>query len=127
MLSDDELTRYARHLILREVGGRGQSLLKSAKVAVIGAGGLGSPCLLYLAAAGVGALTVIDDDTVALSNLQRQVLFTTADIGRAKAPAAAAHMVALNPHTAVTPVTTRLNRENAAALLANHSQIADGC
>ncbi len=77
--SDDELDRYARHLVLREVGGRGQALLKAASVAVVGAGGLGSPCLLYLAAAGVGRLTVIDDDDVALSNLQRQILFTTAD------------------------------------------------
>ena len=127
MLSDDELTRYARHIVLREVGGRGQSLLKAANVAVIGAGGLGSPCLLYLAAAGVGALTVIDDDTVALSNLQRQVLFTTADTGRTKTAAAAQHLTALNPHTEITPVTTRLGPENAPALLAGHSQIADGC
>lgn len=127
MFSDDELTRYARHLVLREVGGRGQALLKAANVAVIGAGGLGSPCLLYLAAAGVGALTIIDDDTVALSNLQRQILFTTADTGRAKTAAAAQHLAALNPHTKINPVTTRLTPENARALLTGHSQIADGC
>ena len=127
MLSDDELTRYARHLVLREVGGRGQALLKAANVAVIGAGGLGSPCLLYLAAAGIGALTIIDDDTVALSNLQRQILFTTADTGRAKTTAAAQHLAALNPHTEITPLATRLTAENALALLADHSQIADGC
>ena len=127
MLSDAELDRYARHLVLREVGGRGQALLKAANVAVIGAGGLGSPCLLYLAAAGVGRLTVIDDDTVALSNLQRQVLFTTADTGRDKTAAAAEHLNALNPHVAITPVTTRLTSANAGSLLAGHTQIADGC
>ncbi|PZN95111.1 MAG: molybdopterin biosynthesis protein MoeB [Alphaproteobacteria bacterium] len=127
MLSDAELDRYARHLVLREVGGRGQALLHAANVAVIGAGGLGSPCLLYLAAAGVGRITVVDDDTVALSNLQRQVLFTTADEGRAKVEAAAAHLHALNPHVAVTPVANRLDAANAAALLAGHTVIADGC
>ena len=127
MLSDAELTRYARHLVLREVGGRGQALLKSASVAVIGAGGLGSPCLLYLAAAGVGRLTVIDDDDVALSNLQRQILFTTADTGQPKAQTAAHHLAALNPHVAVTPIPVRLTPANARAILGNHSQIADGC
>lgn len=126
-LSDSELDRYARHLVLREVGGRGQALLKSAGVAVIGAGGLGSPCLLYLAAAGVGRITVIDDDSVALSNLQRQVLFTTADQGRAKVAAAAEHLAALNPHVAITPVTTRLTAANAAELLACHTIVTDGC
>ncbi len=124
--SDAELDRYARHIVLREVGGRGQALLKSASVAVIGAGGLGSPCLLYLAAAGVGRITIIDDDMVALSNLQRQVLFTTADTGRPKAGSAAAHLLALNPHIAVTAVPTRLSAANAATLLAGHGIIADG-
>jgi adenylyltransferase/sulfurtransferase len=126
-LSDAELDRYARHLVLREVGGRGQALLKRAHVAVIGAGGLGSPCLLYLAAAGVGHITIIDDDTVALSNLQRQVLFTTADQGRAKVAAAAQHLQALNPHVAVTPVATRIDAANAGALIAGHGIVADGC
>lgn len=125
--SDDELDRYARHLVLREVGGRGQALLKAANVAVVGAGGLGSPCLLYLAAAGVGRLTVIDDDVVALSNLQRQVVFGTADIGRGKAVTASGHLAALNPNVAVTPVTTRLTAENAPALLGGHAVVADGC
>jgi adenylyltransferase/sulfurtransferase len=125
--SDDELDRYARHLVLREIGGRGQALLKAANVAVVGAGGLGSPCLLYLAAAGVGRLTVIDDDDVALSNLQRQILFTTADAGCAKVVAAAEHLAALNPHVAVTPVNARLDAGNAEALLAGHAVIADGC
>lgn len=125
--SDDELDRYARHLVLREIGGRGQALLKVASVAVVGAGGLGSPCLLYLAAAGVGRLTVIDDDAVALSNLQRQILFTTADAGRAKVAAAAEHLSALNPHVAVNPLNARLDADNAQALLAGHHIIADGC
>ncbi len=86
-MRDDQLDRYARHIVLKEVGGAGQAKLLAANVAVIGAGGLGSPCLQYLAAAGVGRLTVIDDDTVALSNLQRQVLHGTADVGRAKTAA----------------------------------------
>jgi adenylyltransferase/sulfurtransferase len=125
--SDAELERYARHLVLREVGGRGQALLKNASVAVVGAGGLGSPCLLYLAAAGIGRLTLIDDDSVALSNLQRQVLFTTADAGRAKTDAAAAHLHALNPHVALNPISARLDAANAATLLTGHSVVADGC
>ena len=127
MLSDAELDRYARHLVLREVGGRGQALIKSANVAVIGAGGLGSPCLLYLAAAGVGRITVIDDDNVALSNLQRQILFTTQDAGRPKVTAAAEHLHALNPHVAILPVPARLTAQNARMLLAHHDIIADGC
>ncbi|KAB7644062.1 HesA/MoeB/ThiF family protein [Polymorphobacter fuscus] len=126
-LSDDELDRYARHLVLREVGGRGQALLRAANVAVIGAGGLGSPCLLYLAAAGVGRLTVIDDDDVALSNLQRQVLFTTADVGQPKAATAAAHLAALNPHVTVSARPVRLDAANARTLLSGHSHAADGC
>ncbi|MFZ4687688.1 MAG: HesA/MoeB/ThiF family protein [Polymorphobacter sp.] len=125
--SDDELDRYARHLVLPDIGGRGQAAIKAANVAVIGAGGLGSPCLLYLAAAGVGRLTIIDDDHVALSNLQRQVLFSTADIGQLKVVAAARHLGALNPHVAITPVAARLDAGNARALLAGHSVIADGC
>ena len=125
--SDDELDRYARHIVLREIGGRGQALLKAANVAVIGAGGLGSPCLLYLAAAGVGRLTVIDDDMVAVSNLQRQVMFTTADTGRAKVTAAAGHLAALNPHVVVTPVAVRIDAGNAHRLLAGHDLVADGC
>ena len=124
--SDDELDRYARHIVLREVGGRGQAAFAAARVAVVGAGGLGSPCLLYLAAAGVGALTVIDDDAVALSNLQRQVLFATGDIGWPKAATAAARLAALNPHVVATPVATRLTAANAAALLAGHHVVADG-
>lgn len=125
--SDDELDRYARHLVLPQVGGRGQAALKAAKVAVVGAGGLGSPCLLYLAAAGVGTITVIDDDEVALSNLQRQILFQTTDIGRAKVAVAAEALVRINPHVAIVPVAQRLDAGNAGLLLKGHDVIADGC
>ena len=89
MLRADELERYARHIVLREVGGPGQAALKEASVLVIGAGGLGAPALMYLAAAGVGTLGVVDDDIVSLSNLQRQIIHTTPDIGRRKVDSAA--------------------------------------
>jgi len=125
--SDDELERYARHLVLPEFGGRGQASLARARVAVVGAGGLGSPCLLYLAAAGVGRLTIIDDDAVALSNLQRQVLFETADAGEMKAERAASHLHALNPHVKTVAVPLRLDADNVDALLAGHDLIIDGC
>jgi adenylyltransferase/sulfurtransferase len=125
--SDDELERYARHLVLPEFGGRGQAALARARVAVVGAGGLGSPCLLYLAAAGVGRLTIIDDDAVALSNLQRQVLFETADAGAMKAERAASHLHALNPHVETVAVPLRLDADNVDALLAGHDLIIDGC
>lgn len=125
-LSDDQLDRYARHIVLKEVGGAGQAKLLAASVAVVGAGGLGSPCLLYLAAAGVGRLTVIDDDHVALSNLQRQVLFATGDVGRPKTDAAGAALGRLNPDVRVTPRRVRLDATNAADLLAGHDVIADG-
>ena len=125
--SDDELERYARHLVRPEFGGRGQAALARARVAVVGAGGLGSPCLLYLAAAGVGRLTIIDDDDVALSNLQRQILFTTADAGAMKAETAATHLHALNPHVETVAVPLRLDADNVDALLAGHDLIIDGC
>lgn len=125
--SDDELERYARHLVLPQVGGRGQAALKNARVAVVGAGGLGAPCLLYLAAAGVGQISIIDDDSVALSNLQRQILFATNDIGRSKVEAAAERLATINPHVVVTPVAKRLDTGNAASLLAGHDVVADGC
>ncbi|HWW65118.1 MAG TPA: molybdopterin-synthase adenylyltransferase MoeB [Sphingomonadaceae bacterium] len=126
-LSAAQLDRYARHIILPEVGGAGQMRLLSARVAIIGAGGIGSPLIAYLAAAGVGHLTLIDDDRVDLSNLQRQTLFATADIGRAKAEAARDRVAALNPDIAVTPVCERLTADNAQALLAGHEVVVDGC
>lgn len=127
MLTDAELERYQRHIVLREVGGSGQRALRAATVAVVGAGGLGNPCLMYLAAAGVGQITVIDDDVVSLSNFQRQALFTTADVGRPKVEAAAERLHALNPHIVVEPIVARLTEETAATFLSQHDVIADGC
>src|SRR6202521_3404316 len=118
MLSAQELERYARHIVLREVGGPGQAALKRARVLVVGAGGLGAPVLLYLAAAGVGAIGVIDDDKVALSNLQRQVIHGTPEIGDPKVASAAAAIARLNPHVAVELHATRLLAHNALALVA---------
>ncbi|WP_066647099.1 MULTISPECIES: HesA/MoeB/ThiF family protein [Sphingomonas] len=126
-LSDAQLDRYARHLILKEIGGAGQARLLAAHVVLIGAGGIGSPAIQYLAAAGVGRLTVIDDDRVDLSNLQRQTLFGTADVGRPKAEAAAAAIAALNPDVTVAPVTERLTQTNAAALIGTADVVIDGC
>ena len=103
MLTADELERYARHIVLREVGGPGQAALGRARVLVVGAGGLGAPVLLYLAAAGVGTLGVVDDDAVSLSNLQRQVIHATPDIGAPKVDSAAATIKRLNPHVTVEP------------------------
>ncbi|QDC08265.1 HesA/MoeB/ThiF family protein [Oceanicola sp. D3] len=125
-LTPDELNRYARHIVLREIGGPGQKKLKAAHVLVIGAGGLGSPALLYLAAAGVGRVTVVDDDTVEVSNLQRQVIHRTDGQGRGKAQSAAQAMVALNPHVKVTALTTRLTHENGPELVAPVDMILDG-
>ena len=125
-LADEELQRYARHIILKEIGGAGQLRLKGARVAVIGAGGIGSPALQYLAAAGVGRLTVIDDDRVDLSNLQRQTLFGTGDAGARKGDAAVAALLRLNPHVAVASHPVRIDAGNAAELLAGHDAILDG-
>ncbi len=127
MLSDSELDRYQRHIVLKEVGGLGQMKLKAASVAVVGAGGLGSPCLQYLAAAGVGRISFIDDDRVSLSNLQRQTLFATSDIGRTKTEAAAERLAALNPEVMLNPVAERLTAHTAERLLGGHDVIADGC
>jgi adenylyltransferase/sulfurtransferase len=126
MLSPDEIERYARHIVLREVGGPGQAALKRARVLVIGAGGLGAPVLLYLAAAGVGTLGVIDDDTVALSNLQRQVIHGTPEIGEPKVASAAAAIHRLNPHVAVETHAARLSAANALALIGEYDLVADG-
>lgn len=126
MLDPQELERYARHIVLREVGGPGQTKLKAARVLVVGAGGLGAPVLLYLAAAGVGTLGVIDDDAVSLSNLQRQVIFGTDDIGAPKAQRAADTIARLNPHVAVETHNTRLTVANALDLIARYDIVADG-
>jgi adenylyltransferase/sulfurtransferase len=125
-LSDDELERYGRHLVLREVGGPGQARIRAARVLVIGAGGLGSPLALYLAAAGVGTLGLVDDDHVSLSNLQRQILFRTADVGRLKVEAGAAALAALNPGVMVEAHPIRLTADNAAELFSRYDLIADG-
>ncbi len=125
--SDAELDRYARHLVLREVGGAGQAALKAARVVVIGAGGIGSPALQYLAAAGVGTLVVIDDDRVDASNLQRQTLFADSDIGTAKVAAAAAALARINPFVTVEPHARRIDASNAAELLAGAAVVVDGC
>ncbi len=126
MLSAEELERYARHIVLREVGGPGQAALGRARVLVIGAGGLGAPALLYLAAAGVGTLGVIDDDVVALSNLQRQVIHGTPDIGAPKTASAAAAIDKLNPHVKVVTHAERLTAANALALISAYDIVADG-
>ncbi len=125
-LSDSELARYARHIVLKEIGGAGQLRLKAARVAVIGAGGIGSPALQYLAAAGVGHLTIIDDDRVDLSNLQRQTLFDTDDAGQPKAAAAALALHRLNPHVAIDIQSQRVDAANASTLLDGHDAILDG-
>ena len=124
--SDEEVERYARHLVLREIGGPGQQRLKAARVLIVGAGGLGAPAALYLAAAGVGELAMVDPDTVALSNLQRQVLYQTADDGRVKVEAAAERLAALNANVQVTPIADRLTETNARALIAGHDLVLDG-
>ena len=126
MLTPDELERYARHIVMRDVGGPGQQALKKARVLVIGAGGLGAPVLLYLAAAGIGALGIVDDDLVSLSNLQRQVVHATPDIGDAKVDSAAGTIARLNPHVAVERHPVRIAAANALELLAQYDLVIDG-
>ena len=124
--SEDEIERYARHLVLAEVGGPGQQALKRARVAIIGLGGVGGPAALYLAAAGIGALVLVDDDDVALSNLQRQVQFSLKNLGAPKVEAAKAGLAALNPHVGVTAVQARLSLDNAADLIEGCDVVIDG-
>jgi len=126
MLSAEQLERYARHIVLPEVGGPGQAALSRARVLVVGAGGLGAPVLLYLAAAGVGTLGIVDDDVVALSNLQRQVIHGTPDVGTPKVESAAATIRRLNPHVAVELHHARLTAQNALALIGDYDLVADG-
>lgn len=125
--SAEELKRYARHIILRDVGGAGQQKLKDARVLVIGAGGLGAPVLMYLAAAGVGTLGIVDDDVVDLSNLQRQIIHMSDQIGITKTTSAAALINKINPHVTVREHTTRLNGDNAAEIISDYDLVADGC
>jgi adenylyltransferase/sulfurtransferase len=127
LLSDAELDRYARQIIVPQFGGAGQAKLKDAHVALIGAGGIGCPAAAYLAAAGVGRLTIIDHDHVELSNLHRQPLFTDADIGAPKAECAARAARRINPHVEAVPAVERLGADNAETLLAGASLILDGC
>jgi molybdopterin-synthase adenylyltransferase len=126
MLDAKELERYARHIVLREVGGPGQAKLKTARVLVVGAGGLGAPVLLYLAAAGVGTLGIVDDDHVSLSNLQRQVIFATDDIGKPKVERASDAVKSLNPHVNVETHSVRLTAANALDLISRYDIVADG-
>ncbi|UPT63117.1 MAG: molybdopterin-synthase adenylyltransferase MoeB [Hyphomonadaceae bacterium JAD_PAG50586_4] len=126
MLSPDERERYARHILLKEIGGPGQQRLKATRVAIVGAGGLGAPAALYLAAAGVGRLRLIDDDVVSLSNLQRQIVFRSKDAGAPKVERAAATLHALNPHVEIEQRNARLTNANAAGLLADAHLVLDG-
>ncbi|MGE0024711.1 MAG: ThiF family adenylyltransferase [Hyphomicrobium sp.] len=125
-LTPEEIERYRRHLVLRDIGGQGQAKLKSARVLVVGAGGLGSPLLLYLAAAGVGTLGIIDDDRVSLDNLQRQVVHTTAAVGMSKVASARDTIRRLNPLVAVETFDARLDAGNAADIIGRFDLVADG-
>ncbi|HTW29489.1 MAG TPA: molybdopterin-synthase adenylyltransferase MoeB [Acetobacteraceae bacterium] len=124
--SEAEISRYSRHILLREVGGVGQARLRAARVLVVGAGGLGSPLALYLAAAGVGTIGIVDDDRVELSNLQRQVAHAMSGLGTLKAESAAAAARAINPEVTVVPHAVRLDAGNAAALVGGYDIVCDG-
>src|SRR3954447_631620 len=126
LLSAEELTRYARHIVLGEVGGGGQQKFKAARVLIVGAGGLGAPVALYLAAAGIGTLGIVDDDIVSLSNLQRQIIHRTEKIGAPKVESARETLAAINPHVTVVPHRMRLNAENAREIIAHYDIVADG-
>ena len=125
-LTPEEIERYKRHLVLREVGGQGQQQLKAARVLVIGAGGLGSPVLMYLAAAGVGTLGIIDDDQVSLDNLQRQIVHETSQVGVAKVSSAKETIARLNPHVKVETYEQRLEAANALDIIQRYDIVADG-
>jgi molybdopterin-synthase adenylyltransferase len=124
--SEDEIRRYSRHILLGEVGGTGQAKLKAARVLVVGAGGLGSPLVVYLAAAGVGTIGIVDDDVVELSNLQRQIAHTTARIGVSKVESAAMSARAINPEVRIEPHALRLNADNAMGLIERYDLVCDG-
>ena len=124
--SEEQVTRYSRHILLPEVGGKGQHKIGQARILVVGAGGLGSPVAFYLAAAGVGTIGLIDSDVVDLSNLQRQVIHQTKDIGRPKVDSAKAKILALNPHVAVETHYTRLGADNALDIIDGYDIVVDG-
>ncbi|MEL6687277.1 MAG: molybdopterin-synthase adenylyltransferase MoeB [Pseudomonadota bacterium] len=125
-MEPEQVERYARHLVLKEIGGAGQNALLDANVAIVGAGGLGGPAALYLAAAGVGRITLIDDDVISLSNLQRQVQFNTEEIGQSKVGALAQRIREINPDTKTGALPERLNEKNASIMLEDHDLILDG-
>jgi molybdopterin-synthase adenylyltransferase len=125
-LSSEEIERYARQIVLRGLGGPGQNRLKAARALVVGAGGLGSPALQYLAGAGVGTLGIVDDDAVALSNLHRQVIHVTGDVGRPKTDSAGAAIARINPHVAVEPIALRLDEKNARVIVRRFDVVLDG-
>ena len=125
-MSESEIERYARHIILKEIGGPGQQKMRDAKVLVIGAGGLGNPVSLYLAAAGVGTIGIIDHDEVSLSNLQRQILFRDEDIGISKVFASQKNLSQLNPHIIIKPYNRILDEKNAQKLIKEYDLIIDG-
>ncbi len=126
ILSPEEIERYKRHLVLKEVGGQGQQKLKAARVLIVGAGGLGSPLLMYLAAAGVGTIGIVDDDKVTLDNLQRQIAHDTSRVGDAKVASARAAVRLLNPHVKIEAVEARLDAANALKLVSSYDIVADG-
>lgn len=126
-LSELELERYARHIVMPEIGGPGQNKLKDSKVLVIGAGGLGAPMIMYLAAAGIGQIGVVDHDTVSLSNLQRQIVHTTERVGQTKTASVVEAIRQINPHVSIHPFTERISTLNAAEIIASHDIVADGC
>lgn len=125
-LSESDRRRYARNIVLPEIGAAGQERLLQSRVLVVGAGGIGSPLLLYLAAAGVGTIGIVDSDKVDLSNLQRQILFETADVGRGKTESAADALLDLNPHIQIKQHAVRLTLENAKSILSEYDIVADG-
>lgn len=125
--SDDELERYARHIVLREVGGLGQRKLHEARILVVGAGGLGSPALAYLAAAGIGRIGIVDDDRVSLSNLQRQIIHVTEEVGELKVDSAVRTLEAINPNVTFDKHAIRLDADNVDALVADYDMVLDGC
>jgi molybdopterin-synthase adenylyltransferase len=125
-LSSEEIERYARQIVLHGLGGPGQNKLKAARALAIGAGGLGSPVLQYLAGAGVGTLGIVDDDTVSLSNLHRQVIHATEDVGRPKSESAQAAIARINPHVVVEPIALRLDANNAPSIVRRFDVVLDG-